>query len=554
MSGANGALLRVRNLRVAYGRAAPTLVLDGVDLSLAAGEAIAVVGSSGSGKTTLIKAIAGLLPDDARVRAEELRFLGDDLRVATAGRWRRLRGSRVAYVPQDTSNSFDPLRTVGAHVRQARRLHDRGASTAALGRAAVEALAEAGFGEPEQVLAAYPHELSGGQRQRALIACALVNHPDLILTDEPTSGLDVTTQRLVLDQLRRLRRDRGVAVLLVTHDLLLAAAESERTIVLEQGRIVEEGRSAEVLSTPQHAITRALVAAAELPQRRPVPPSGSAVPTVLEVRDLSRLFARRGTEVEQGLRSASFQVRRGGTLGIVGESGSGKSTLSRLIAALDTSTSGSISYYPEAGAEIQVARLRGRARRAYWREVQYVYQNPYSALDPRCRAGALIAEPLAAFGLAPPVERAERVRRLLDEVGLPPQTAERGIASLSGGQRQRVAIARALAVEPRLLVLDEPVSALDVLVQDQVLELLVRLQQRRGISYILVSHDLGVINSIADQVCVLHAGRIVESGPTSSVFANPQSEWTRRLAATSLIPAVEAGMSERRAVAGSGAR
>jgi peptide/nickel transport system ATP-binding protein len=437
---------------------------------------------------------------------------------------RRIRGARIGYVPQDPVGGLDPTRRVRAQIAEVLRVHRIG--TRADRRSRVDAaLREAGIAEPERVGARYPHELSGGLAQRVLIAQAIVAAPELIIADEPTSALDVTVQKEVLDNLARAAAERGAALLLITHDLAVAAERADRVLVLEGGTLIEQGPARQVLTAPQHAYTRSLVAAtpaaiADALRGRTAP---TAATPLLQATGLRRTFRRFGTPDVRAVDDVSLSVARGRTLALVGESGSGKTTTARMLSRLEVLDAGSVQLD---GAEI--GALRGRELRALRRRIQYVHQNPRSALDPRFTVAQAIAEPLRAFGVA---DAADRVRRLADLVALPAASLGRSTALLSGGQAQRVSIARALALEPSVLVLDEAVSALDVAIQARILDLLTELQRELDLAYVFVSHDLSVVAQIADEVAVMHDGRIVEDGSVARVFTSPEHPYTRRLLA-----------------------
>ncbi|WP_062996956.1 dipeptide ABC transporter ATP-binding protein [Nocardia mikamii] len=526
-----GPLLRIDDLTVRYHDSAAPAV-SGVSLEVGAGEFISIVGESGSGKSTTVHAALRLLPPMAEVRARALEIGGQDVSGWSDRRLARVRGPVVGFVPQDPGTSLNPVKPVGRQVLEALRLHRRADAGRDL---AVEKLAAAGLAAPERVYRQYPHELSGGMKQRVLIAIALANDPVLLVADEPTSALDVTVQKRILDRLTVLRDELGVGVLLVTHDLGVAAERSDRLLVMQRGRIVEQGAAAAVLSAPRHEYTRALLAAAPATHSgRLAPSAGMAVRSgpasaepVLRLSEVTKSFGGGVRAVDE----VSLTVRAGTTHAIVGESGAGKSTLARLVVGLE---------HPEAG-EVLVDDVRvdgkGRRPRPLRRQIQLVYQNPYTSLDPRFDIAAIIGEPLQAFGLIRDrAARRMRVAELLDAVALDRAHLSRRPAELSGGQRQRVAIARALAAEPRVLVLDEAVSALDVSVQAQILQLLTDLQAEHGLTYLFITHDLGVVRLIADDVTVMRNGRVVETGSVASVFAAPAEEYTRTLLAA--VPGV----------------
>jgi peptide/nickel transport system ATP-binding protein len=572
--------LCVRDLHVAYHSAAGHhRAVRGVSLEVRAGQTVALVGESGSGKTTTALALVGLLPPGARRRAASIKV--GDLEIATASEraLAAVRGAQVGLVPQDPGVSLNPVQRIGTQVAEAMRIHRR-VSRAGAPAAAIAILGRSGLDNPEAIARRYPHELSGGQAQRVLIGIALACEPKLVIADEPTSALDVTVQRHVLDHLAQRTAESGAAMLLITHDLGIAVDRADRILVMKDGLIVEQGDAQEVLATPQHPYTRALVAAAPSlnsgrltarprpaaePGRTREPPAPATSP-LIEARDLVKVFVSRPgsggrvkarrkerTALDAGaarptgrdrpaaltvelpgraepvdqvraLDGVSFTVWPGQTTALVGASGSGKTTSARAILRLVDLTSGGVFVHGTEVTGVQGARLRELRRR-----VQLVYQNPYSSLDPHLSVQEIVEAPLRAFRLGSRPERQARVRQLIDEVMLPAAVLARSPAQLSGGQRQRVAIARALAPSPECIVLDEPVSALDVSVQDQILRLLVQVQADLQVSYLFISHDLAVVRQVADQVYVLDAGRVVESGPPGGLFADPTHPYTRLL-------------------------
>ncbi|MGW5076240.1 dipeptide ABC transporter ATP-binding protein [Rhodococcus sp. NPDC004095] len=517
-------LLRVDDLRVEYGDANdPVVAVDGVGLRVSRGEVVAVVGESGSGKSTTAHAILGLLSGSGRVTGGTVTFDGERLDTLSDRAFEKVRGARIGLVPQDPTTSLNPVIRIGDQIAEALRIHGladrRSAKVEAL-----RILEEAGLDNPELRAGQYPQDLSGGQRQRVLIGIALACHPDLVIADEPTSALDVTVQRRILDHLEARIAERGTAVLLITHDLGVAADRADRIVVMQQGRVVETGPASQVLDNPQHEYTRSLLAAAPSLADGPVRPERGAAEPLLSVSGVSKTFRIDRRHSLDAVRGVSFEVPRGRTLSLVGESGSGKSSVARIAIRLETATSGTVRFDGR-----DITGLRGRDLRALRRRVQIVHQNPYAALDPKLRIRDLVAEPLGAFGIGTKRDRARRVEELLDHVALSAAHLDRRPAELSGGQRQRVAIARALALQPELLVLDEPVSALDVSVQAQILDLLTDLQDELGLSYLFISHDLAVVRQISDNVAVMRSGEIVESGSTADIFDNPQHEYTRVL-------------------------
>ncbi|MBF6186563.1 ABC transporter ATP-binding protein [Nocardia farcinica] len=519
-------LLRIDQLRVTYrsGGGAVT-ALAGASLTVAPGEVVALVGESGSGKSTLAHAVIGLLPRAARVGGGHIEFAG--LRVDTADErtLRRLRGARIGFVPQDPGLSLNPVRRVGDQIAEALRVHGLADPRTARARV-LDLLDEVGLERSQRWERRYPHELSGGQRQRVLIAIALACGPELIIADEPTSALDATVARRVLDRLAERIGARGTAVLLITHDLAMAAERADRLVVLADGEIVESGRPADLLTAPRHPYTARLLAASPslrpAPARPARPATGAPLLVLREVHKRYRTPAGTVTAVD----GVGFELRRGETLALVGESGSGKSTTARIALRLTGADRGSVTFDGH-----DITAVRGARLRALRRRFQVVYQNPYGSLDPRQSLATIIAEPLRAFGIGDRAARRARVRELLGQVALPEHYAVRRPAELSGGQRQRVAIARALALHPDLLVLDEPVSALDASVQAQILDLLERLQSELDVSYLFISHDLAVVRRISDHVAVMRHGKVVESGPTAAIFDAPCHEYTAELLA-----------------------
>lgn len=493
--------LQVEGLRIAIGG---HVLVDGVSFTVSPGECLALVGESGAGKSLTVRALLGLLPEHAQVAADVLEVDGVDARALGERSWRALRGARIALVSQDALVSLDPLRRVGAEVAEPLEIH--GSLTRAQRASRVrELLVDVAIPDPERRARQRPHELSGGLRQRALIASALAADPAVLIADEPTTALDATVQAKVLALLRRIADD-GTAVVFVSHDMAAVRRVADRVVVLRDGRVVEHGSAAEVLAAPREDYTRELVLAS-VPMPRIAPAGDASV--LATVSEVGKAFDR------PVLRDASFLLRRGRTVGVVGESGSGKTTLARILLGVERADTGAISWASGARPRIQL-----------------VHQNPLGAFDPRWTIGRSLREALAAGGV-PRAERAVRAAAMLHEVGLDPGLAARRPAALSGGQRQRAAIARALAAGPEVLVLDEPVSALDATVRVRILALLDRLQRDRGLTMLLVSHDLAVIASVADDVLVMRDGAIVEQGPTAQVLGTPRHPFTRELLAAS---------------------
>ncbi|MEJ6550782.1 ABC transporter ATP-binding protein [Corynebacterium sp. USCH3] len=533
-------LLSMRGVDIAFGtQKAPKPTVFGIDLDIWPGETVAIVGESGSGKSTTAMSIMGLMPGDGHVTDGTITFEGEDITHASAKRFTELRGDHIGLVPQDPMSNLNPVWTIGHHVKEALKANGIATGSAAHTRA-VELLGEAGLSDAERRINQYPHQYSGGMRQRALIACGLAARPSLLIADEPTSALDVTVQRQILDHLQSLTDDLGTAVLLITHDLGLAAERADRIVVMSQGHIVESGPALEILQDPHHPYTRKLVSAApsigarrsEVQVTEPVPDTAtgtSETSPLISVEKLRKVFQVPGDtpwrkEDFTAADDISFFLRRGRTLALVGESGSGKSTVAQMVLGLLKPTSGTVTFDGE-----DVTDLDRKAEMAFRRRVQPVFQNPYGSVDPMYSVFNTIAEPLKIHGVGSKKDREKRVRELLDLVAMPQSMMPRFPGELSGGQRQRVAIARAMALGPDALILDEAVSALDVLVQSQVLDLLNQLQRDMDLTYLFITHDLAVVKQIADETLVMQHGRIVERGETDDLFDHPAEEYTRRL-------------------------
>lgn len=494
--------LDVQGLRVRFDSAT---VVDAVSFTVAPGECVAIVGESGAGKSLTARALLGLTPVGATVVADRLHIDGVDARHLRDAAWRRLRGTRIALVSQDALVALDPLQRIGDEVAEPLRLHPEVRTDGeSVPESVRRLLRRVWMPEPGRRARQYPHELSGGLRQRALIASALAGAPAVLVADEPTTALDATVQARILDLLREIA-DAGTAVLFISHDFAAVRRLADRVLVMRDGVVVESGDVAQVLEAPQHEYTRQLIAATLHEPRLRTP--GEGVPA-LRATGVSKAFA--GIDA---VHEASFVVTQGRTLGIVGESGSGKTTLARMIVGVERPDSGEIV---------------GRSGR----HVQLVHQNPLGAFDPRWTIGRSLREALAAGGV-PRDARSQRVDALLAEVDLDAGLATRRASELSGGQRQRAAIARALAADPEILVLDEPVSALDPSVRERVLRLLLRLQRERQLTMVFVSHDLDVVRAVADDVLVMQDGVVVEQGTCAEVFVSPQHPFTRELLAAS---------------------
>ena len=516
-------LLAIDGLEVVFADDAPAV--SGLSLTVYPGQTVAVVGESGSGKSTTAAAVLGLLPAGGRITAGRIVFDGSDITAANPRTLRQIRGTGIGYVPQDPMTNLNPVHKVGFQIREALRangMRDRRLA----GSRSVQLLAEVGMRDPQVQTGRYPHQLSGGMCQRALIAIGLAGRPRLLIADEPTSALDVTVQRQVLDHLQATAAELGTAVLLITHDLALAAERADHVVVMSAGQMVESGAAQQILTDPQHPYTRRLVASAPslaTPRARPPVTTDEAPDDLVVATDLTKTFRVGGkvpwrrTDVT-AVDGVSFRLRRGATLAIAGESGSGKSTLARMVLGLTEPTAGTVRFD---GAQVGGPDFR--------RRVQPVFQNPFSSLDPMYSVYRLIEEPLRIHHIGDRAHRRRVVGELLDQVALPRDLLARRPRELSGGQRQRVAIARALALQPELLVCDEAVSALDVIVQAQILELLAELQSRLGLTYLFISHDLAVIRQVADDVLVMRDGRVVEAAACDELFTNPREDYTRAL-------------------------
>ncbi|RGE20328.1 ABC transporter ATP-binding protein [Leucobacter sp. wl10] len=557
-------LLRVDGLTVRTPQR--TLVSD-FSLHMAHGERIGLIGESGSGKSITTTALLGLLPTGVTADGSvEIDGYSGNLLEAPEADLMRLRGNDVAMVFQEPLTALNPLMRAGAQVAEIILQHRLAPNRAEANRRAVEMLDAVHLPDPAQAARAYPHQLSGGQRQRVMLAMALANDPSLLLCDEPTTALDVTVQRQVLDLILELVRERGTGLLFITHDLAVVADMCTRVLVMNHGAVVEEGTTEEVFTRPQHPYTRGLLAASDLDavdangrlftvataQQYVPPAAGDPTPSpveragrfatdpatepVMRVTDLVRTYTRGRTSLfaaapeVRALKGISFEVPRGGRLGVVGESGSGKSTLLRILAGLDRPTSGSAVV---AGNEVNGAKEA--QLRELRQNLQIVFQDPMGSLDPRMTVEKIVSEPLLVPGRGETAaDRKRMVAEMLEAVGLPASSAERFPHQFSGGQRQRISIARALICRPQVVVADEPVSALDVSVRAQVLNLLADLVDEYGLTLVFVSHDLNVVRHLCDSVIVMQSGEIVEAGDTESVYLDPQHPYTKRLIDSSL--------------------
>lgn len=538
-------LLEIKDLEVSFTTSSGEFkAVTNAHLTIMPGETVAIVGESGSGKTTAALAAIGLLPGNGRVSGGQILLDGEDIAHAPEHRMIELRGNTIGMVPQDPMSNLNPVWKIGYQVKET--LHANGKPDGPSDVAKV--LAEAGLPDAARRAKQYPHEFSGGMRQRALIAIGLSCQPRLLIADEPTSALDVTVQRQILDHLEKMTSELGTAVLLITHDLGLAAERADKVVVMYRGDVVEAGHSLELLRNPQHPYTKRLVASApSLASRRiqaakergieseDLLASGEAVVVeealpedVLKVENLSKVFKLRsgiGRATDfTAVDNVSFGIKRGTTTAIVGESGSGKSTVAQMVLSLLKPTSGRIVF-----DGVDTSTLNNRELFRFRRRVQPIFQDPYGSLDPMYNIYRTIEEPLRTHKIGDRTTREIKVRELLDQVALPQSSMQRYPNELSGGQRQRVAVARALALDPEVIICDEAVSALDVLVQAQVLNLLADLQSNLGLTYLFITHDLAVVRQIADHVCVMEKGRLVETGTTDDVFESPQEDYTKAL-------------------------
>lgn len=517
-------LLQLENVSVTYpGQSDPAL--DNVSLEVQRGEVVALVGESGSGKSTLTKAILQLLPRHTETTGR-IALQDTDILALSAHQLRSIRGEEIGLVPQDPGGSLNPVKTIGSQLSEVFRLHQRDKLTKTeMHDRCIELLEAVRVDRPAQRLKQYPHELSGGLKQRVLIAIAFALRPRLLIADEPTSALDVTVQQRVLEVFDDLRREYDTTVLFVTHDIALAADYADRIAVMSDGQLIEVNTVESILQRPRHGYTDALISQASAQHGIGLQRGNTAddATAALEVQGLSKTFGSDAT-ARTAVDNVTFRVARGTTFALVGESGSGKSTTARMLLRLTDPDAGKILV----GGQ-DVTHLAGAQKRELWKSLQLVYQNPDSALNPRQSIAEIIAEPLLNFGLATRAARKAHVAELLEQVRLPAELASLRPAELSGGQRQRVAIARALATGATTLVLDEALSALDVLTQAAILELLDDLQQTRGLTYVFISHDLHIVERIADQVAVMSAGRIVETGTSDEIFHHAQHEYTINL-------------------------
>ncbi|MCP3443148.1 ABC transporter ATP-binding protein [Bradyrhizobium sp. CCGUVB14] len=532
-------LLRVDGLSVSYG---PHEVVSDAGFELGRGESLALIGESGSGKSTIARAVLRLLPSNGRATGRIV-FDGQEVLGISERGFRPLRGRAIGFVPQDPANALNPVRTIGAQAQEAAALLDE-PDKKIRKQIILETFAQVGLDNPQRVHDSYPHQLSGGMLQRVLIGLAVLPRPALLVADEPTSALDVTIQKRILDLLSRLQQELNIGLLLITHDLAIAAERAKSLVVLKDGIVQESGKTATVFSSPASSYARKLHA--DVPALNPDRYAGlrdpgfretnPGAPPKIELRAVTKTFAVDG-ETLTAVDDVSFAVPAGTTHALVGESGSGKTTTIRLLLGLEQPDTGTISVAGE-----RLTNRSPKSLRTVWRHLQLIYQNPFTSLDPTWTIERLIREPLDRFEIGSRKERDERVRQALADVGLGEQLLGRKPGALSGGQRQRVAIARSLVLKPDVIVLDEPTSALDVTVQADIIEVLLSLQADLGLTYVFVSHDLALVRQFAHTVSVMHRGRIVEHGTVTEVFDNPRQSYTRSLLAS--IPSGGSGIAQ----------
>jgi len=533
VSGTADPLLQVRDLSVAFRQGGQEmLAVDKVSFDIARGETLALVGESGSGKSVTALSILKLLPyPSASHPSGSVRFRGEELLDSDEEDLRRVRGDDITMIFQEPMTSLNPLHTVERQIGEILAIHGKLKGAAARTRT-IELLSKVGIRDPEQRLDSFPHQLSGGQRQRVMIAMALANDPDLLIADEPTTALDVTVQAQILELLRKLQSESGMAMLLITHDLGIVRRMAGKVAVMQRGKIVEAGPTEEIFKAPQHPYTRQLLAAE--PKGKP-PAADLSAPVVVEAKGLKvwfpikRGFFRRVVGHIKAVDGVDVAVRQGQTLGVVGESGSGKTTLGLALLRL-VSSEGPIIYLGR-----RIDGLNSKAMRPLRKEMQVVFQDPYGSLSPRLSIRQIVEEGLLVLNKdLGSEEREARVAKALEEVGIDPAAMDRYPHEFSGGQRQRIAIARAMALEPKFVMLDEPTSALDMSVQAQIVDLLRALQARHALTYLFISHDLKVVRALANEVAVMRNGVVVEQGPAQQIFENPREDYTKALLAAAL--------------------
>ncbi len=525
-------VLSVRGLSVRFEtESGAVAAVKGIDLDVDAGETVAIVGESGSGKSQTMMAVMGLLARNGRADGS-VRYRGEEILGLPARALNRYRGRKITMIFQEPMTSLDPLYRIGEQIAEPLMRH-AGLSRTAARRRAVELLDLVHIPDPERRLAAYPHELSGGQRQRVMIAMALANDPDILIADEPTTALDVTVQARILELLSELKARLGMAIVFITHDLGIVRRFADRTYVMKSGEVVESGATGTLFERPRHDYTRMLIEAEPTGRKSPPPPDSPTVLTAEDVRVVftqhEGLFGRRRHDL-RAVDGVDLTVRRGETVGVVGESGSGKSTLGRALLRL-MPAAGLVRYEDRA-----LMPLDRTAMRPLRRHMQLVFQDPFGSLSPRLTAGEIVTEGLLVH--EPGLTRAERDRRAasaFEEVWLDPATRHRFPHEFSGGQRQRIAIARAMILKPALVVLDEPTSALDRSVQKSIVELLRHLQEKHGLAYIFISHDLAVVRALSDEIMVMKSGKVVERGSVEAIFDKPREAYTRELIAAAFL-------------------
>ena len=528
MDAAAAPLLSVRDLSISFTQGGrETLVVDKVSFDITRGETLALVGESGSGKSVTALSIMKLLPyPAAKHPSGSIRFNGRELINLSEMEIRHVRGNDITIIFQEPATSLNPLHTIEKQIGEILLLH-RGMSGAAARARILELLEQVGIPDPKTRLGSYPHQLSGGQRQRVMIAMALANEPDLLIADEPTTALDVTVQAQILKLLRDLQSRLGMAMLFITHDLGIMRKIADRVCVMKQGKIVENGTVESILTSPQHAYTKALIAAQPKGQPAPLNPTGDIVVKTDDLKvwfPIKRGVMRKTIGHIKAVDGVSVELRRGETLGVVGESGSGKTTLGLAILRL-ISSQGPIVFLGQ-----QMQGLNFKALKPHRRDMQIVFQDPYGSLSPRMSISDIIEEGLWVH--QPKLtaeEREQRVIKALSEVGLDPETRVRYPHEFSGGQRQRISVARAIVLEPTFVVLDEPTSALDMLIQAQIVDLLRDLQKRKNLTYMFISHDLKVVAALASRLIVMRNGKVIEEGAAADIFAQPKSDYTRAL-------------------------
>ena len=522
----------------------PVHAVKNVSFDVQEGEFFGIVGESGSGKSVLVQSAMGLIP--AAKTSGEVRFRGENLLTLGAEQLRRKRGKEISMVFQDPLSSLHPQYTIGWQIVEQIQAHEKVSKQAAKARA-IELLTKVHIPDAATRFDAYPHQFSGGMRQRVMIAMSLSLGPALIIADEPTTALDSTVQAQILDLLAEMQRDMGATVLMISHDLGVMASVADRVMVMYQGNQMEIGESAELFSNPQDPYTVSLIesssfskgtrgaqAAREAAAAEGLAADDAAAPQpaehIVEVRDISLSFKQKRGQERTVLDNISLEVKRGETLGLVGESGCGKTTLARTIAGLILPSSGEVIFDGR-----DISEVKGKAWREQRKKVQVVFQDPFGSLNPKRRVGSIIGDPFRIHGVASGKDRQRRVQELLEQVGLNPEHYNRFPSQFSGGQRQRIGIARAIALKPELVILDEPVSALDVTVQAQVLSLLDDLQRDLGLTYLFISHDLAVVRHMCDRIAVMEGGRIIELGDPESMYTNPQQPFTKKLLAAAYL-------------------